>query len=490
MDCEQNLCGAVISEVLLSLRGPDILLPENIATDSRKAEKGGVFIAVPGSRFDGHDFIPEVENRVSAIVHSRELDRYLPQVSYYRVSDANLAAALLFRRKYGTPDASVKLLGVTGTNGKTTTAFLMRHLLGEARCGLLSTVTFRTGRRMLPATHTTPDSETFFRLLREMADDGLSFCALELSSHALAQHRAAGARFRAAVFTNLTGDHLDYHGDMEHYYQAKKLFFTELLSPDGTAVINTGDPYGARLAGELARCRRVVTFGSPDAAWRIENLRSSRGGLAFELASEERRLPVVSNLIGSYNASNLAGAILAVMACGVSCEEITSALRRPVSVPGRMQFFSAPSGAGFVIDFAHTDDALANVIGTLRPLTAGRLFCVFGAGGDRDRTKRPRMGLAASAADHLIVTSDNPRSEEPEKIIGDIVAGIPAGAVFETVPDRRAAIRRACALAGPEDVVLIAGKGHENYQEIKGVKFPFSDEEELVRCFKEEEKKK
>jgi len=484
------MCGAVIKEVLLSLRGPDLPLPENIATDSRKAGKGGVFIAVPGSRADGHDFIHDVEDRVSAVVHSRELDRYLPRISYFRVGDPAVAAALLFRRKYGTPDETVKLLGVTGTNGKTTTAFLMRRLLGGSRCGLLSTVTFCTGKRTLPATHTTPDSETFFRLLGEMAANGLDFCSLELSSHALAQHRAAGARFRAAVFTNLTGDHLDYHGDMEHYYQAKKLFFTELLSADGTAVVNTGDPCGARLARELTGLRRVVTFGSPDAAWRIEALRSSRSGLAFELTSDGKRFPVTSNLIGAYNAGNLAGAILAVTACGVSFEEVSRALERPVSVPGRMQFFTAPSGAGFVVDFAHTDDALANVIAALRPLTAGRLFCVFGAGGDRDRTKRPRMGRAAAAADHLIVTSDNPRSEDPEKIIADIVAGIPAGTVFETVPDRRTAIRRACSLAGPEDMVLISGKGHESYQEIKGVKFPFADAEELARCFKEEETKK
>ena len=478
-----------MKEVLLSLRGPDIPLPENIATDSRKVGKGGVFIAVPGSRADGHDFIPDVEDRVSAVVHSRELERYLPRISYYRVGDPALAAALLFRRKYGAPDERVKLLGVTGTNGKTTTAFLMRRLLGESRCGLLSTVTFCTGKRTLPATHTTPDSETFFRLLGEMAANGLGFCALELSSHALAQHRAAGARFAAAVFTNLTGDHLDYHGDMEHYYQAKKLFFTELLAPGGTAVINTGDPYGARLAGELAGLRRVVTFGSPDAAWKIEDLHGSRSGLAFCLVSGAGSLPVTSNLVGAYNADNLAGAILAVMACGVSREEISLALRRPVSVPGRMQFFTAPSGAGFVVDFAHTDDALANVIAALRPLTAGRLFCVFGAGGNRDKTKRPRMGRAAAAADHLLVTSDNPRSEDPGKIIADIVAGIPAGTVFETVPDRRTAIERACFLAGPKDMVLIAGKGHENYQEIEGVKFPFSDAEELARCFREMERK-
>ena len=480
-------CGEILEELLLSRRGPDIPLPEGVAQDSRKAVPGGVFVAVPGSRSDGYDFIPQVETTVSAIVLVREPRRYVPGVTYYFVSDAGAAAARLFRAKYGFPDKSLQLLGVTGTNGKTTTAFLMRRLLGEERCGLLSTVVFRTGKADLPATHTTPDAETFFSLLREMARNGFRYCSLELSSHALAQGRTSGARFRAAVFTNLTGDHLDYHGDMEHYYQAKKRFFTELLSPDGIAVVNTGDPYGARLAGELAGRRRVTTFGSPDAQWHLEGLRSGREGLSFTLRSREAALPVTSNLVGAFNASNLAGAILAVMDCGVPFAGIEEALRRGVTVPGRMQFLSSPSGAGFVVDFAHTDDALRNVISTLRPLTRNRLFCVFGAGGDRDRTKRPRMGLAASAADRLIVTSDNPRSEEPEKIIEDITSGIPGGVSFETIPDRRAAIRRACALAGPGDIVLVAGKGHENYQEIKGVRHPFSDAEVILDCFKNKE---
>ena len=480
-------CGEILEELLLSRRGPDIPLPDGVAQDSRKVVPGGVFVAVPGSRTDGHDFIPQAEKTAAAIVLVREPRRYAPGVTYYFVSDAGAAAALLFRAKYGSPDKSLKLLGVTGTNGKTTTAFLMRRLLGEERCGLLSTVVFRTGKADLPATHTTPDAETFFSLLREMAQNGFDFCSLELSSHALAQRRTAGARFRAAVFTNLTGDHLDYHGDMEHYYQAKKRFFTELLSPGGIAVVNTGDPYGARLAGELAGQRRVATFGSPDAQWRIEELQSGREGLSFVLRSRDASLPVYSNLIGAFNACNLAGAILAVMDCGVPFSQIDDALRRGVTVPGRMQFLSSPSGAGFVVDYAHTDDALRNVISTLRPLTRNRLFCVFGAGGDRDRTKRPRMGLAASSADHLIVTSDNPRSEEPEKIIGDIVSGIPQGASFETVPDRRAAICRACALAGPGDIVLVAGKGHENYQEIKGVRNHFSDAEVISNCFEHKE---
>ena len=471
--------------MLIETRGRDVYFIPDVVTDSRKLSAGCIFIAVPGSRFDGHDFIPEAEKTAAVIVHSRPLSSYCGNITYYLVSDAAAAAALLFREKYERPDESLALFGVTGTNGKTTTAFILEHLLEN--CGLLSTVAFRDGKEEKPATHTTPDPQTLFAALKRMKDNALSAAALELSSHALHQNRARGARFRAAIFTNLTGDHLDYHHDMENYYQAKKAFFTQLLAPEGIAVINTDDPSGRRLAQEIQDFRRVVTFGTSDADWLIQKLHTTRSGMRFELVSGKTVYAVETNLAGEYNAFNLAGAVLAVLDYGISFEEIVRKLRRKITVPGRLQFFDAPSGAAFAVDFAHTDDALANVLATLRPLTENRLFCVFGAGGNRDKTKRPRMGRAAAeAADHLIVTSDNPRSENPEEIIRDIVSGIPAGSCFEIQPDRKAAIFRAFQLAGPGDIVLVAGKGHENYQEINGVKHPFSDTEVITDCFKGE----
>jgi UDP-N-acetylmuramoyl-L-alanyl-D-glutamate--2,6-diaminopimelate ligase len=399
------------------------------------------------------------------------------------VTGASAAAALLFRAKYGNPDESLALFGVTGTNGKTTTAFIFEHLL--EKCGLLSTVEFRTGKERLPATHTTPDPETLFKMLRQMKNNGLTSAALELSSHALDQNRAWGARFRAAVFTNLTGDHLDYHRDMENYYQAKKIFFTRYLLPEGVAVINTDDPWGRRLRSELDGALRVITFGtSADAQWQIKNLQNSRNGLSFDLVSNETTVPVTSNLAGKFNAFNLAGAILSVMDYGVTPAEIKLKLKEKITVPGRLQMLEAPTGALFAVDFAHTDDALTSVLNTLRPLTGKKLFCVFGAGGDRDKTKRPRMGRAASGADMLIITSDNPRSEDPEQIISEIVSGVPQGTCFEIQPDRRKALQRAYLLAREGDIVLVAGKGHENYQEIGGVKYDFSDIKVICDCFK------
>ena len=475
------LLSAVLKELLICRQGKDVIL-QDVAVDSRKVADGGVFVAVPGTKVDGHDFIPQASSRAGAVVYSHPQCVLPENISSYCVSDCARAAALLFREKYGRPDEALQLCGVTGTNGKTTTVFILEHLLKN--CGLLSTVEFRDGRQCMPATHTTPDPETLFFWLGNMQKNGLKFAAMELSSHALDQDRAFGARFQRAVFTNLTGDHLDYHKDMEQYYQAKKRFFTRLLVPEGKAVINVDDPYGRRLSEELKDFREVISFGTTEQAdWQIRHLQSTRSGVAFELVSRNTAYTFKANLPGSYNAYNLSGAVLTALSLGKSYGEISRALQEKITVPGRMQFFDAPGGAGFAVDFAHTDDALMNVLRALRPLTEKRLFCVFGAGGNRDKTKRPRMGRAAACADFVIVTSDNPRDEKPEDIIADIVAGIPAGTAFEIEVDRRKAIERAFALAQKGDIVLIAGKGHENYQEIAGVKHPFSDAQVIRTVF-------
>ena len=351
---------------------------------------------------------------------------------------------------------------------------------------MISTVEYRDGKTRCPSVNTTPGVARVYELLAAMRNNGLRAAAMELSSHALDQRRTAGLKLSVGIFTNLTGDHLDYHGDMERYYQAKKRMFTELLSPDGTAVVNADDAYGRRLASELKGIRRLETFGVRGGAkWRIMNIRLFVDHAEFMLASRERAFDICSNLIGAHNVYNLTGAVLAALVLGTAPAALDRALREPVVVPGRLEVFRRSDGAAFYVDYAHTDDALKNVLSALRQLTGGRLIVVFGAGGDRDRSKRPRMGkVAAEIADVLIVTSDNPRHESPEAIIAEVVSGIPSDAVYEVEPDRRAAIERAFRIAGPGDRVLVAGKGHEDYQEIAGVKHHFSDCEELERLLR------
>ena len=336
----------------------------------------------------------------------------------------------------------------------------------------------------MPPTHTTPDPQTLFPLLAAMRDHGLRAAAMEFSSHALAQKRLSGIRLHGGIFTNLTGDHLDFHGDMEHYYQAKKTLFTELIEPGGVAAVNIDDPAGARLAGELTAERpdlKIPTFGvRSGAGWRISEMESDANGCRFVLSNAQQAYHTEFPLPGEYNIHNLAGVLTLLLCDGIAPEAVDAALAVPLTVPGRLEKIAAPGGACFFVDYAHTDDALTNVLRTLRPLCRNRLIAVFGAGGDRDRSKRPRMGQAAAqGADKLIITSDNPRSEDPLEIIAQIVSGLPNTCDYEVIADRAAALRRAAEIAGPGDVVLVAGKGHETYQEIRGVRHHFDDREML-----------
>ncbi len=473
-----------LGPVFVARHGLDGYAPGRILNDSRKILPGDIFIAIPGSRMDGHDFIPAaIRAGAQCVIHEKDLDEYLPKTTYIQVSDAHRAYARCCREFCGRPDEVVKLFGVTGTNGKTTTAFLLEHLLraGGVPCGLVSSVEYRDGKIVRPSTHTTPESGVLFPLLAEMRRNGLKAAALEISSHALDQGRSAGAWFRVAIFTNLTGDHLDYHGDMEHYYQAKKRLFTEQLHPDGCAVINIDDPYGRRLASELTD-RRIITFGTDESAeWVIQEQTLTENASSFRLAGRERAFDIGSNLIGEHNIHNLAGALLAVLDFGLTPEAIDNALAEPIRIPGRLEAFKLSTGATAYVDYAHTDDALEHVLSLLRKISRGRVIVVFGAGGDRDRSKRPRMGRAAAHhADLAIVTSDNPRSENPQTIINEIVAGMPPKFDYEIEPDRKKAIQRAVFLSRPDDLILIAGKGHETYQEIAGVRSHF-DDREIVR---------
>ncbi|MDD3885299.1 MAG: UDP-N-acetylmuramoyl-L-alanyl-D-glutamate--2,6-diaminopimelate ligase [Victivallaceae bacterium] len=472
---------AALDELFVAQRGFDGIFRGQVRCDSRKILPGDAFVAISGAKLDGHEFIDEAIRRgAQTIVHTRELASYCSHVSFVQVTDATRAYSRLVREFWRRPDEKLPLIGVTGTNGKTTTAFLVEHLFRASGtpCGLISTVEYRDGKITMPASNTTPEAGVLFPMLDTMRRNGMKAAVMELSSHALDQGRVDGVKFHTAIFTNLTGDHLDYHKDMESYYRAKRLLFTELFAPDGVAVINIDDPYGRRLIDELGG-RNIISFGcSAGASCRITNVELDADKSLFRLESEAATIDVVTNLIGEHNVHNLAGAIIAANNYGLSIADIKHALAQPIQVPGRLQKYTAPSGADFYVDYAHTDDALKNVLGILKKLVRGKLWVVFGAGGDRDRTKRPRMGrVAAGLADKLVLTSDNPRGESPDAIIAEIAAGIPETADCMIEPDRRRAIEYAFANAGAGDIVLVAGKGHENYQEIKGVRHHFDDRE-------------
>jgi len=453
-----------------------------IVNDSRKVLPGDIFVAIPGTVSDGHNYIDAaIRARAEVVIHQHPLSHYLPNITYLMVTNTRLAYACCCREFSNCPDLELPLFGVTGTNGKTTTVYLIEHLLrqGGRSCGLISTVETRDGKITRTADCTTPEAGVLFPLLAEMRRNRMAAAAMELSSHALHQGRIAGAMFRVAVFTNLTGDHLDYHRDMEHYYLAKKRLFTEQLAPEGAAVVNIDDAYGQRLAEELIDEKtRVITFGSADsgAKWRITGIELSADGVKFRLEGRDEAFDVAANLIGEHNIHNLAGAILAVREFGMKPEEIDRALAVPIRVPGRLERIDSKRGFPIYVDYAHTDDALSRVLEILKKIAEKKLIVVFGAGGDRDHTKRPRMGAAAAElADRIILTSDNPRTEDPDQILREIAAGIPEGTPYEVEPDRHRAIRRAIEQAEAGDIVLIAGKGHESYQEIKGVRHPFDD---------------
>ena len=460
-----------------------------VTADSRKVAPGDIFVAVSGVNFDGRAFIPDAVSRgAGVVIYSGVLDERLPGVEYVAVSDSRKIVSYLYRAFYGEPDNAVKLYTVTGTNGKTTSAYLLNFFLRNAGipCGLFSTVEYRDGKDIIPATHTTPDAGQFFRLLARMKENGLHAAAMESSSHALAQNRLDAACIRGAIFTNLTGDHLDFHLTMENYFAAKVRLFTELLVPGGTAAINIDDPYGRELAMLLGGVGTVASFGTaPDAVYRITDMESTPSGVSFNLKHNDTVLPVKSCLSGAYNIHNLAGVLTLLWAEGFAPEKLAESAALPFQVPGRLEKVETAFPARFFVDFAHTDDALRNVLSTVKPFAKDKLWVVFGAGGDRDKSKRPRMGEAAAEyADVIVVTSDNPRSEAPEAIIADIVSGIPQGTAFHTEVDRKTALLYALNHAGADDVVIVAGKGHENYQEIAGVKHHFSDREVLENAGK------
>jgi UDP-N-acetylmuramoyl-L-alanyl-D-glutamate--2,6-diaminopimelate ligase len=436
-----------------------------LAYDNRVVEPGTVFFCVPGMTRDGHDFAPDAIARgAAALVVDHPLGLGVPEVV---VSDVRAAMAPAAAKLAGDPTARLDVVGITGTNGKTTSAFIVRGLLEAAgrRTGLLGTVTSVIGGNEAPTVRTTPEAIDLQRTFKEMLDAGDECCAMEVSSHALELHRADAIHWRVAVFTNLTQDHLDFHPDMESYFAAKRRLFE---AGPRSKVINVDDAYGRRLADEFGG---VTVAIDSDADLRADDVRFGLTGSSFSVDGLQLRSP----LPGRFNVLNVLGAVAVARELGVDDATIERAVPQAGRVPGRFEPVDEGQSFAVLVDYAHTPDSLENVLRAARQLARARVICVFGCGGDRDRGKRPEMGRIASAlADVAIVTSDNPRSEDPEAIIAQVVAGMGPGAVTEV--DRRAAIDRAVGLAGAGDVVVIAGKGHEQGQEFEGGrKVPFDD---------------
>jgi len=440
-----------------------------LAYDNRRVLPGSVFFCVRGFTRDGHDFAADAVARgAAALVVDHPLGLGVPEVV---VDDVRAAMAPAAARLHGDPTASLRTVGVTGTNGKTTTAYLVRALLQAAgfQTGLLGTVTSVIGGREHAVIRTTPEAVDLQQTFATMRAAGDTHCVMEVSSHALELGRADAIHWAVAIFTNLTQDHLDFHPSMEDYFAAKRKLFE--AGPQ-VAVINVDDPYGARLAAELASAT-TIGIDSTQADLRATDVRSDFGGSTFRAAGLELRSP----LPGRFNVLNALGAVAAVRALGVDDETIAAALPETGRVPGRFEPVDEGQDFAVLVDYAHTPDSLENVLAAARPLTEGRLLCVFGCGGDRDRGKRPQMGeISARIADHTIVTSDNPRSEDPVAIVDEILTGVADRSTTEAIVDRHAAIQRAVEQARPGDVVVIAGKGHEQGQEFEGGrKLPFDD---------------
>ncbi|MEL6649320.1 MAG: UDP-N-acetylmuramoyl-L-alanyl-D-glutamate--2,6-diaminopimelate ligase [Bacteroidota bacterium] len=456
--------------------------------DSRNVEEGSLFIAISGTQADGHKFIDKaIASGATAIMCEQLPANLVEGITYLLVDNSRRELARVSAAFYGHPARKIQMVGVTGTNGKSTSVTLLYQLFTELgyQVGLLSTIRNLIGPDEIPATHTTPDPKSLHRMLAEMVKAGCEYCFMEVSSHALVQHRVTSVAFRVAAFTNITHDHLDYHGSFREYILAKKILFDQ-LSANATALVNADDRNGKVMLQNTAATKK--RFGLRHMAeYRAKMLENTFEGLLLELDQEE----VWCRLVGSFNAYNLLMVYAIATELGLEKDEILPALSNIGGAEGRFQVLQDPvSHLTGIVDYAHTPDALKNVLETIQDInqTRGEIITVVGAGGDRDRSKRPVMAqIAASLSQRVILTSDNPRTESPGAILDEMMSGVSADKKRRVlrIENRREAIRTAVQLAQPYDIVLVAGKGHETYQEVNGVKHPFDDREELIRAFGE-----
>ncbi|MDQ0192580.1 UDP-N-acetylmuramoyl-L-alanyl-D-glutamate--2,6-diaminopimelate ligase [Paenibacillus wynnii] len=458
----------------------------DIQTDSRLVKSGDLFICLPGHTVDGHEYAPQAAVKGAvAIVCERELDIALPQII---VDDSRFAMSVMSNAFFGSPSSRMRMIGVTGTNGKTTTTYLIERIMQDQnmKTGLIGTIQMRYDGQSYPMSGTTPESLELQRSLQDMASKGVQCCIMEVSSHALEQGRVKGTDFRTAVFTNLTQDHLDYHHTMEEYRSVKGLFFSRLgnvISPwkeeRKYAVLNADDAASTFFAALTAA--EVITYGiDSEANVRASQISITAKGTFFHVDTFKGETDISLRMVGKFNVYNALAAITAALLEDIPLTDIKTSLEAVEGVNGRVESVDAGQDFAVIVDYAHTPDGLENVLRTVQEFATGKVLTVFGCGGDRDRTKRPLMGkIAAKYSDHVLVTSDNPRTEDPQLILKDIEAGLTEDGIssdrYELIADRREAIRKAIEMSSPGDVVLIAGKGHETYQLIGGVVHDFDD---------------
>ncbi|MBU0503081.1 MAG: UDP-N-acetylmuramoyl-L-alanyl-D-glutamate--2,6-diaminopimelate ligase [Candidatus Omnitrophica bacterium] len=458
-----------------------------IACNSKLIDDDFIFVAVKGNKEDGNEFIPEAIARgAKAVIYQspgRQDTKISGRIPFIKVKDARKALAKLASEFYANPSSLVKVTGVTGTNGKTTVTYLIEALLKEANLSpaVIGTINYRFKNEVIVSKNTTPGPLELQGMLKNMADKGVDSAVMEVSSHALDQDRTMGINFSSAIFTNLTQDHLDYHKTMQDYFLAKAKLFKGLREKSAS-IINTDDKYGQRLKRSI-RGKRVITYGIRNKAdLKALDIRMNINGAEFTLKGLNNEFNLKTRLVGRHNIYNILAAVGWAISEGLSVKIIRGALEKFTLVPGRLEKIDSPKGFSVFVDYAHTDDALKNVITTLRQLTDKKIIVVFGCGGDRDKTKRPKMGRVVSRlADQFIITNDNPRSEDPEVIISDIKKGI-LNSNYLVLPDRKKAINKAISLASSGDIVLVAGKGHENYQILKDKIISFNDREIVKEC--------
>ncbi len=454
----------------------------SVEFDSRKVAKGSLFIAIKGLTVDGNAFIDQcIEKGAKAILCEEFPEKIQKGITYLKVKDSGEALGIVASNFYDNPSSKLKLVGITGTNGKTTTASLLYKLFMKLgyKVGLLSTVKIQINDKIIPATHTTPDALELNKMLHQMVDEGCTYCFMEVSSHAVVQNRIAGLSFTGAVFTNITHDHLDFHKTFEAYIKAKKKFF-DMLPSSAFALVNKDDPNGLVMLQNTRATKKTFSLQKL-ADYKCKIIENTFSGLDLVLDGRE----IWIKLIGAFNAYNALGVYAAARLLGENKEEVLRTLSSLDAVEGRFQYTKAPNGTIGVVDYAHTPDALKNVLSTLQDVRVSKekIITVVGCGGDRDKTKRPIMAsIACEKSDKVILTSDNPRSEDPAEIIHQMEKGLTLMCKKKSlsIADRREAIKTACQLASKGDIILLAGKGHEKYQEIKGVKYPFDDMEILT----------
>jgi UDP-N-acetylmuramoyl-L-alanyl-D-glutamate--2,6-diaminopimelate ligase len=474
----------------ISIDGPVDREITGVRYDSRRVGPGNLFVAVRGACFDGHSFIEQAVDK-GAVAIVGEKPGLSKRATTIVVPNSREALARLAATYYGDPSRRLKVIGITGTNGKSTTTFLVKHLLERANqsTGLLGTIRYEIGERVLPAQRTTPESLDLQELLSQCVEAGCRNVVFEVSSHALSQGRANEIAFDIGAFTNLTQDHLDFHHGMKDYFEAKARLFDSVRDnqkKERAAVINIDDPYGQQLAARFGRDLPIISYGmGARAQFRASNFKVEMNGTSYQLNAKEKSYLVRLPLIGRFNVYNSLAALAVAHAIGADVRTSVLALANAPQIPGRLEAVPAKRQFHVFVDYAHTDDALLNVLRTCRDLHPNRLILVFGCGGNRDRTKRVLMGTVADQyADYAILTSDNPRKEDPEAIVRDIEAGFKRKN-YEKVVDRKEAISRAIALAQPKDIALIAGKGHEKYQEFGDYTIPFDDVEVATRALEE-----